>query len=93
MVIKISGSQFVGLLRLEHFNNKVLTKKFQNEDHLMTALRWERAKILQSHFRAACDDFVDHLKAIIRTKGGQFDFMLFPYFFAFEHYISTTLLS
>lgn len=53
--------------------SKVLTKKYQSVDHLKTALRREWAKIPQSHFRAACDGFVCRLKAIIRTKGGQFE--------------------
>ena len=38
-----------------------------------TALRQEWAKIVQSHFRAACDDFVGRLETIIRSKGGQFE--------------------
>ena len=48
-------------------------KKYQNVDHVKTALCWEWAKIPQSYFRAASDGFVGRLKALIRTKGGQFE--------------------
>ena len=47
--------------------SKGLAKKYQSVDHLKTALR------RQSHFRIACDGFVDRLKAIIRTTDGQFE--------------------
>ena len=52
---------------------KVGTKKYQSVDQLKKALRRQWDKIPQSHFRAACDDVIDSLKAIIRAKGGQFE--------------------
>lgn len=52
---------------------KVGTKRYTSIDHLKQALRREWAKIPQSHLRAACDAFIDRLKAIIRAKGGHIE--------------------
>ena len=40
-------------------------------DRLVSGLHRQWDKIPQSHFRAAFDDFIDRLKAIIGAKGGQ----------------------
>ena len=53
--------------------SKVGTKKYQSVDNLKKALRRQWDKIPQSHFRAACDGFIDRLKAIIRAKVGQLE--------------------
>lgn len=52
---------------------KVGTKRFTSVGHLKQALRREWAKIPQTHFRSACDAFLDRLKAIIRAKGGHIE--------------------
>ena len=52
---------------------KILTKKYQSDDHLKKALCQEWGKIPQNYFRAACDDFLGRMNAKIRTKGGQFE--------------------
>ena len=65
--------EYTNKKRCEILESKIDTKKYQSVDHLKKALRRQWDKIPQSHFRSACDGFIDHLKAIIRAKGGQFE--------------------
>lgn len=55
--------------------DKVGTKKYQSVDALKSALRREWKRIPQAHIRAACDVFIDRLKAIVRAKGDHIENM------------------
>ena len=53
--------------------SKVRTKKYTSLEALKKAVAREWVKIPGSHIRAACDSFLDHLKAIVKAKGGHIE--------------------
>lgn len=53
--------------------SKVRTKRYNSLEALKKAIVHEWAKIPASHIRAACDSFLDRLKAIVKAKGGHIE--------------------
>ena len=53
--------------------SKVRTKKHTSMGVLKKSIVREWAKIPQDHIRAACNSFIDRLKAIVKAKGGHIE--------------------
>ena len=53
--------------------SKVRSKKHASMDALKKSIVSEWAKIPQDHIRAACNSFIDRLKAIVKAKGGHIE--------------------
>ena len=70
MATKISGCQSGTIVPWVFWKAKLALKNTKVSITSKKALRRQWNKIPQSHFRAACDGFIDRVKAIIRAKGG-----------------------
>lgn len=53
--------------------SRVRTKRYTSLEALKKAIVREWAKIPASHVRAACESFLDRLKAIVKAKGGHIE--------------------
>ncbi|KAF2349461.1 hypothetical protein FHG87_019782 [Trinorchestia longiramus] len=62
--------QSLGLFYQVIFETRVLATPHTSFESLKAKLQREREAIPQERIRAACDAFVNRLKAVVRNKGG-----------------------